>query len=175
MLRFMSDAAPPVEVPRLKTSRLLLREFRASDFEAYLESLPEIMLSRPLPDRRGAWRSFASATGLWMLNGAGWWLAEHRETESFAGMIGVFVREGFPDLEIGWSLVERFRGQGLAKEGAATALAWAFERRGAKRVIAHIDAENARSIRVAESIGLRYETDVDFYDMKTGRYAVVAP
>lgn len=172
MLRLMTDAAPPVEVPRLKTPRLLLREFRMSDFEAYVESLPEIMLSRPLPDRRGAWRSFASATGLWMLTGAGWWLVEHRETGSFAGMIGVFVREGFPDLEIGWSLVERFRGQGLAKEGAAAALAWAFERRGAKRVIAHIDADNDRSSRVAEAIGLRYETEVDFYDMKTRRYAV---
>ncbi|MBX3188635.1 MAG: GNAT family N-acetyltransferase [Labilithrix sp.] len=168
----MSEAAPPVSVPRITTRRLLLREPRKSDFPTYFEHLDDLIVATPIPDRRAAWRMFASAAGMWMLNGAGWWLVEHRETAEMTGMVGAFFRESFPDMEVGWSMIRRFRRQGLATEAAAAAAAFAFERYGVERIVAHIDADNAGSIRVAEGIGMRFETDVDFYDHPTRRYVI---
>jgi RimJ/RimL family protein N-acetyltransferase len=168
----MESRSPPVQVPRIATDRLLLRELRMSDFDEYFERIGELTTKLPLPDRRTAWRMFASSSGLWMLTGAGWWIVEHRETKTLAGTVGAFYREGFPDLEVGWSMVTRFRKQGVATEAAKAAVAWAFTRPDVRRVIAHIDADNTASRRVAEKLGMSSEGETDFYGEKTTRWAV---
>jgi RimJ/RimL family protein N-acetyltransferase len=173
----MSDVVPglTITLPRLTTQRLLLREYRTADFDAYAENMAEPEATRFLSgpvDRRTSWRMFAAASGGWVLNGAGWWALEVRETGAVVGEVGAFVREGCPDFEIGWNLYRRFWGQGFAIEGARAALDFAFEGHRARRVIAHIAAANRASIAVSQKLGMTYETDVDFFGAPIGRYAL---
>lgn len=173
---FVVHSSKTVTIPRLETPRLLLREYRSADFEAYAENMadPEVakFLSGVVADRRASRRAFMAATGCWVLDGAGWWALEDRQTGEVVGEVGAFVRETSPDFEIGWNVYRRFWRQGFAFEGARAALDFTFEFHGAKRVIAHIAASNAASVAVGQKLGLKYEMDVDFFGEPIGRYAI---
>jgi RimJ/RimL family protein N-acetyltransferase len=162
-------------IPRLTTPRLLLREYRPADFDAYAESMADPETAKFLGgtvDRRTSWRMFLAATGSWPLHGAGWWALEVRETGEVVGEVGVFVREAAPDFEIGWNLYRRFWRQGFAIEAARAALDFAFEGHRAKRVIAHIESANRASVAISEKLGMTYESEVDFFGETLGRYAI---
>jgi RimJ/RimL family protein N-acetyltransferase len=59
-----------------------------------------------------------------------------------------------PDIEIGWRFRRDAWGAGFATEAARAILDHAFGALGLAEVIADIHPENARSVRVAENIGL---------------------
>lgn len=176
----MNDRPPTLapftsSIPRLTTPRLLLREFRAEDFPAYAENSADPAATEFLSgaiDRRAAWRIFASGAGAWVIHGAGWWALEVRETGEVVGNVGAFLRETCPDFEVGWTLYRRFWGQGYGTEGAKAALAFTFESHRAKRVIAHIKGANTASVAVSQRLGMKYETDVDFFGETVGRYSI---
>jgi len=169
------DAAPVVSVPRIRTKRLLLRELRTSDFDAFAANLADPLATQYLSgvvDRRMAWRIFAASMGMWMLHGAGWWGVELEETGELVGTVGAFFRENPSDLELGWTIYRRFWGHGYASEAAAAARDFAFEHHEVRRVIAHVDASNVASVRVSQHLGMTYEGDVELYCTVTGRYAL---
>ena len=173
----MTAAASPLTftIPRIATPRLLLREARVGDFEAYAENLadPEATKFMPsAPDRRAAWRSFSAEAGSWVLHGKGWWFLELRESGEPIGNVGAFIRETATDLELGWSIFRRFWGHGYATEAARAALEFSFEGHSAKRAIAHISADNTASLGVSRKLGMKYESDVDLYGAPIGRYAI---
>ncbi len=171
----MDDAAFSVSIPRITTARLLLREYRAADFDAFAENMTDPVATQFLtrhPDRRSAWRGFTSAAGQWVVHGAGWWAAELRETGEVVGWIGAFFRETSPHLEVGWTLRPKFWRQGLATEAAKAALDYGVEKYDARRVIAHVANGNVASVRVSEKLGMSYEGDVPFFDTTVALYAV---
>lgn len=172
----MSSPAPLTAIPRLTTARLLLRELRMTDFDAYAANLADpaaTKLMGGLRDRRAAWRAFAAQTGAWFLNGGGWWAVEPREGGAIVGTVGAFFREtDAAQVELGWSLFPAHWGRGFATEAAAAALRYAFEAHDAPRVIAHIAAGNVASIAVSKHLGMKYEADVDFHGEPIGRYAI---
>jgi RimJ/RimL family protein N-acetyltransferase len=173
----MSDAAASLTftIPRLTTPRLLLREYRTADFDAFAANMAEPEATRFLSgvvDRRTSWRKFAAATGTWVLDGTGWWALELRATGEVVGEVGAFHRDGYPDFELGWNLYRRFWSQGFASEGARAALDFTFDGHRARRVVAHIKAENRASVAVSEKLGMTYERDVDFFGEPIGRYAI---
>lgn len=169
-------------VPHITTERLLLREARRADFEAYASIVMDPARPAALPpvDWRMAWRMFNAGLGQWLMDGIGHWAIEDRATGVFIGSVGAFHREPPPgpcdpaDLELGWSMVRGHRGRGLATEAARAVVAHAFDTRRAPRVVAHIDHDNPASIRVAEKLGMRYEREVAFYDERLRRYELPA-
>ena len=58
---------------------------------------------------------------------------------------------------IGYVLNRRFWGQGFATEAAEAVLGFGFDSLKMHRIFATCDAENRRSARVLEKIGMRYE------------------
>jgi RimJ/RimL family protein N-acetyltransferase len=90
-----------VIVPHVATARLLLREFRRTDFDGYAAALADPIAAQVggvAVDRRLAWRSFATGIGTWVLEGAGWWGVELVETGAMIGTVGAFFRETSPEL-----------------------------------------------------------------------------
>ncbi|KUG08129.1 GNAT family N-acetyltransferase [Solirubrum puertoriconensis] len=89
----------------------------------------------------------------------GWWtyLVVHREAQQLIGLAGF---KGRPDaegnVEIGYSLMPEYRGQGLATEVAQALVAFAFEHPDVQRVQALTLPERNASCRVLEKAGLQF-------------------
>ena len=144
-------------IPRLETERLLLRGFRLDDFEAWASFCadPEVvryLWGRPQP-RSDAWRAMAITLGHWALRGYGMWAVERKSDGAFMGRVGMINPEGWPGLEVGWTLGRPFWGQGYATEAAAVSMRYAFLTQPVDRIISCIDPQNKASQAVALRLG----------------------
>jgi RimJ/RimL family protein N-acetyltransferase len=147
-------------IPTLTTDRLILRAPRREDFApfaAFWASERSVHEGGPR-DPRGAWEDFAAGFGLWTIEDVGTWSVEDRATGTLAGVIGYFHPADFPELEIGWTVLDGFEGRGIAFEAAMAARAWGYAERGLTTLVSYIDPANARSIRLAERMGARRDT-----------------
>lgn len=161
-------------VPTLQTERLLLREHRSIDFEAFAEHTadPESMAHLSAKDRETAWRIFGLHAGLWLLHGAGWWIVELRETGQVVGTVGAFFREQSTEMEMGWHTYREFWGRGIAVEAVGAMVGHAFEVRREPSVHALISARNTPSIGVAKRLGLKYREETSLYGKAIGKYVL---
>jgi RimJ/RimL family protein N-acetyltransferase len=152
-------------VESLKTDRLILRMFRGSDLDAYAEMCGDAEVMKYLGGvpmtRSEAWRNMAMVLGHWQLCGFGLWAVEDRQSGALAGRVGCWRPEGWPGLELAWTLRRGFWGRGYATEAARAALDVAFGPLGQTHVISMIDSENLPSIRVAQRLLMRLEGQAD--------------
>jgi RimJ/RimL family protein N-acetyltransferase len=145
-----------VQVPSVETERLLLRGFRESDFEDYAAMLADPEVGRTLggvQSRTDAWRSLALISGHWALRGFGFWAVERKSDGAVLGRIGLWQPEGWPGLEVGWTLASRYWGQGYATEAGRASLDYGFRTFGVDRLISLIAPDNRRSQAVARRLG----------------------
>lgn len=152
-------------IPRLETERLILRGYRPADFEPLAAFLADPEVARfiaPAPlTREQAWRSLAASIGHWHLRGYGTWAIERKSDGAFIGRAGMMKPEGWPGLEIGWTLGRPYWGAGYATEAADAAMRYAFLTEPVERIISCIDKENVASQKVAARLGeTRGETRV---------------
>jgi len=144
-------------IPRLETERLILREWRNQDFDALAQFLADADVVRYLngtPMARGdAWRSFAGLVGHWHLRGYGMWAVERKSDGALVGRIGLHFPEGWPGLEVGWTLGRPYWGHGYASEAARASMDYGFLTQNIDRLISVINPENKASQAVAARIG----------------------
>jgi RimJ/RimL family protein N-acetyltransferase len=145
----------------LETERLLLRPFEERDLDRYAEIVadPETMryLSGQPMDRALAWRQMAMFLGHFQLRGFTHGALVEKSSGLCIGRAGLLQPEGWPGLEVGWTLHKSARGKGYATEIGRASLDHAFRVLGATRVISIIQPENVKSIRVAERLGETFE------------------
>jgi RimJ/RimL family protein N-acetyltransferase len=168
-----------IEIPSLTTERLLLRPFRDEDLDEYAAICadPEVMLylgGNPL-SRADAWRQMALFLGHWHLRGYGFWAVEERRSGAMIGRIGCWRPEGWPGLEVGWTLGREWWGKGYATEGARAVLDFAFTNLGREHVISLIHPDNRASIRVAERLGEGIEGETEIFGTRVLIYGVHRP
>ncbi len=144
-------------IPRLETERLILRELRQDDFEALASFMADPEVTRYLTGepmtRSDAWRSMATTLGHWQLRGYGIWAVERKSDGAFMGRVGLLNPEGWPGLEVGWTLGQPYWGAGYATEAARTAMNYAFLTQPVERIISVIDPDNKASQAVATRLG----------------------
>lgn len=153
-------------IPVLQTERLTLRGPRRDDFAPYAAfwASPRSVHEGGPRGERTAWEDFAAAFGLWTIEGIGCWALEERATGAFAGIVGLYHPAHFPEVEIGWTLLEAHEGRGLAAEAARAALGWTWAHTDLASLVSYIDPRNARSIRLAERLGGRRDPEAATYD-----------
>jgi RimJ/RimL family protein N-acetyltransferase len=157
-------------IPVLQTERLTLRGPQRGDFAPYVAfwAGPRSVHEGGPKDVRAAWEDFAASFGLWTMDGIGNWAVEERATGAFAGIVGLNHPAHFPEVEIGWTLMDGFEGRGFATEGARAALDWTWANTDLASLVVYVDPANERSIRVGERIGGRRDpgaTPVDAGDV----------
>jgi RimJ/RimL family protein N-acetyltransferase len=144
-------------IPQLETERLIMRGPSAADFEPFARMMADPDVARyiaPAPmERNDAWRALASAIGHWSLRGYGGWTVIRKTDGAFMGRVGMVHPEGWPGLEIGWTLDKPFWGKGYATEAASAAMRYAFLTQPVERLISNIDPENVASQAVALRLG----------------------
>ncbi|WP_298436419.1 GNAT family N-acetyltransferase [uncultured Jannaschia sp.] len=143
----------------LETERLELRVPVEADWPAHLAfGLSDRMRFTGGPtDRWGAWRSFTSMLGHWLLRGYGFWQVLEKRTGTRVGKVGVLFHDSWPEPELAWHLYDGATGKGYATEAARAARADAWNRLGLGPLMSPIDPENHASRAVAERLGARLE------------------
>lgn len=145
-----------LEGPRLETERLILRVPDAADFPAWAEFLGDEEAARHIGGAQArsiAWRSMATMTGAWLLQGFSMFSVIEKATGLWIGRLGPWMPEGWPGPEVGWGLARSAWGKGYAAEGSAAAIDWAFDTLGWDEVIHTIAPANIASRRLAERLG----------------------
>lgn len=159
----------------IETERLLLRQFRQDDIDAYAEMLSDEETMRYIGgtgDRMDAWTRMAAALGHWQLRGYGLFAVEEKTSERFIGRIGAYNPEGWPAIELGWALVPKAQGNGYATEAARSCALWMFNELKLSEIISIIHPDNSPSIRVAERLGESLKTRWRYKEVDTLVYAM---
>ena len=154
-------------IPELSSERLTLRSFEDSDVGAFCAILSDPETTRFIggPKNRAAtWLRIAGYQGHWVLRGYGQWAVVETASGRLVGRCGLWNPEGWPELEVGWTLGRDFWGRGYATEAGRAAVAWARTELGLSRIASCIHPDNARSIAVAERLGMSFDYAADLPD-----------
>lgn len=142
-----------LETPTLHTPRFLLRKLVREDTKALFPTLSNdaqcLFLSRP------AFRSEAELAD-WLTDPT-WagrsWVAVDREDGTVAGRYVAFPGRDEGVFEVGYITTIDRQGQGVARECMHALVTHLFSDAACRRVYAEIDADNASSVALAESLG----------------------
>jgi RimJ/RimL family protein N-acetyltransferase len=153
----------------LRTSRLLLREWRDDDLEPFaaMSADPEVMelLLGPY-DRAKSDRWVATARDAWRAQNFGQWVVELPGETSFIGVVGL-SRVGYeahftPAVEVAWRLTRPYWGQGIAREAARAVIEDGFYRLHLDEIVGITTPANRRSWGLMERLGMVRDVDGDF-------------
>ncbi|WP_399881189.1 GNAT family N-acetyltransferase [Streptomyces sp. BBFR51] len=154
----------------LRTDRLVLRDWRASDLDPWAAMNADPVVREYFPGVLTREQSEASVARFQAdldRRGWGWWAVEVAATGEFIGFTGLDpVEEGMPfsGVEAGWRLARTAWGHGYATEAARAAVAHAFEGLALAEVLAVTAAGNLRSRAVMSRLGMTYDPADDFDD-----------
>ena len=157
---------------RIETARLVLRDWREGDAEAFDRhtNTPAVMRwlggvksaedIREVADRLARWQEERGFT---------FWVVERKQDGAFLGFCGLKIADDsngtiLGAVEIGWRFREDSWGHGYAKEAATAALGHAFEVLEADRVVAITFNQNEGSWGLMKRLGMRRREDLDYDD-----------
>jgi RimJ/RimL family protein N-acetyltransferase len=146
-------------VPRLRTSRLLLREWRDGDLAPFaaMNADPAVaaFLSAPLT-RRESDAFVGRIIDHWRSDDYALWAVERLADGVFIGFCGLSVPSWAPEStpEIGWRLARHAWGHGYATEAAHEVVRFAFEYLELEALVSYTTVSNIRSRRVMEKLGM---------------------
>ena len=137
--------------PVLHTERLILRPPAVADLDGWATLMGDKdamrYLAGPQP-RPLAWRNLMMMAGSWALCGFGMFSVIDKASGEWLGRIGPWHPDGWPGAELGWALLPRAQGKGLAAEAAGTCLRFCFETLGWSDVVHCIDCATTRRSRL---------------------------
>jgi ribosomal-protein-alanine N-acetyltransferase len=153
----------------IETPRLYLRRWREADRAPFsrINADPRVMEFFPKRlSRRESNTLSDRVQAHFERHGFGLYAAELREERRFIGFIGLSV-PGFdahftPCVEIGWRLEAESWGRGIATEGAAAVVGYAFQALQIPELVSMAVAGNVRSTGVMEKIGMIRDPADDF-------------
>ncbi|GAC1392599.1 MAG: GNAT family N-acetyltransferase [Vulcanimicrobiaceae bacterium] len=163
----------------LQTERLLLREWQDEDLDAAHAMFGNLEVMRYIPP--GIFTRERTARSMELMNAAfrnrGYSLCAviRRADSELIGESGLQPLPDESDIEIAWMLGKPYWHQGYALEIARGVLQYGWETAGLKRIVAVIDKENSASMRVANSLGMRFEGVRRHYKRDLMQYALDCP
>lgn len=148
--------------PILETQRLRLRTFNLGDTKFIIDLLNSPGWLQFIGDRNvkteeqaltylqnGPLKSYEQ-------NGFGLSMVEKKEDATPVGMCGIIKRDNLDNPDIGFAFLPEFNGKGYGYEIASATLAYAKDQLNLPVISAIVMAENTRSIKLLEKIGLKF-------------------
>lgn len=141
-----------------ETDRLALREMTEADLDFLYEMQADEEAARFLdaPDRdRDVQRQKLTAyrQQMYSFYGFGIWIVIEKENGQNVGRVGLQMRDGFEEPELGFAVLKKYRRRGYAEEACRAVLDYAKDELELKKVRAVVDGENAKSRRLCEKLG----------------------
>ena len=164
-----------MDIPTIKTDRLVLRPFTEHDAEELHRILAQEGVLRYFPttdppplDR--VQKLIAAQLERWEEHGFGWWAVETHSHNRFIGWNGLQYLPETEEVEIGYLLDQPFWGQGLATEGARIGLSFGFDTIKLEEIIALVHPENAASQRVIVKLGMFFVAEAHYFGINVNKY-----
>ena len=162
--------------PVLRTQRLILRAPGPRDVGAFTDFVTSDrarFVGGPLTEPGRAWRTWGTMIGHWVMRGFGMFTIVRSDDDAPIGMAGPWFPDAWPEREIGWTIWSAdAEGRGYAAEAAAAARDFAFSHLGWTTAVSYIDAQNARSIALAQRLGATLDKDAEVPPPKDDGVAV---
>jgi len=153
----------------LATERLILRQWKTSDREAFarISADPRVMEFLPaVLSRQESDKLCDRIEAHLEQHGFGVYAVETRPNSLFIGFIGLsvpaFQAHFTPCVEIGWRLAFEYWGRGLATEGARAVMRYGFESLRLDEIVSFTVPANVRSRRVMQKLGMTNTAADDF-------------
>jgi 3-dehydroquinate dehydratase/shikimate dehydrogenase len=154
---------------KLKTERLILREWNAADREPFARMNADPRVMEYLGETMSQEQSDEVADRIeahFRAHGFGLCAAELAESGEFIGFIGLavptFEAAFTPCVEIGWRLAAEYWGAGFATEGARGIVRYAFEELRLLELVSFTAIRNERSRRVMAKLGMTHDATENF-------------
>jgi RimJ/RimL family protein N-acetyltransferase len=150
----------------LETERLILRRLHAGDAPFILELLNDPAWLEHIGDRGvrnvdDAQKYLANGPlEMYARLGFGLYPVERKDTGESIGLCGPLKRESLEHADLGFALLPRFRGLGLAFEAASGTMDYARNELRISRLVAITSQGNLASARLLEKLGFRFERNV---------------
>lgn len=161
------------QLPTLRTERLILRPWRASDLLPFSQINADSRVMEFYPSVMSAEESDALAEKIQkhaMEKKYGFWAIEAPGVANFIGYVGLnywnLEMSFAPCVDVGWRLGAPFWGKGYATEGAKEALRFGFEECYFSEIVAMATIYNSRSHSVMKKLGMRHDPKENFYHPK---------
>lgn len=162
-----------------ETDRLLLRRIAYADldfFAALFADVDVMQFSMGTRTREESLAWIDRVAASYAARGYGPWCIVRKSDGAPLGFCGLLDQtiDGVDEVEVGYRLAVPYWGHGFATEAAAAARDLALGTFGLSRLIALVDPQNVRSIRVAEKIGMEWSTVTLKWHRHLRVYAVAA-
>lgn len=165
-----------------ETERLIIREIHLTDVDGLFELDADPEVHRYLGNKTVTGKDqvvtlINAIRQQYIDNGIGRWAIIDRKTTEFIGWTGLkFVTEIINNhknyYDLGYRLIRRYWGQGIATETAYVSLQYAFDKIYANEVYAMADCENAGSNRILRKVGLRHIETFDHEGIEYNWYRI---
>ncbi len=165
-----------------ETERFILREILPTDVDGMfeLDSDPEVhryLGNKPLVTKDQSREIIQFVRQQYRDHGIGRWAIIDKKTNAFVGWTGLkFITERTNNhihyYDIGYRLIKKYWGQGIATETALAALDYAFETLKANEVYASASCENIGSNKILKKIGLNLVETFYYKDIKCNWYKI---
>lgn len=165
----------------VETERLTLRRFAYEDAAFVLELLNDPSFIENIADKGVRTLDDARAyladgpIASYTRHGFGLWRVGLKGDDTPVGMCGLLKRDALDDPDIGYAFLPRYAGRGYAYEAAAATMAQARDAFGLRRVVAIVNAANARSIGLLGKLGFAFEREVSMPHLDAPIPLYVAP
>lgn len=165
-----------------ETDRLILREILPTDLDAMFElhSDPEVhtfLGNKTITSRAEALHLIHFVRQQYINFGIGRWAVVDKKTSKFMGWTGLeFVTESINNhthyYDLGYRLLKKHWGQGIATESAFASLEYAFDQLNIEEVFARADSNNIGSNNVLEKVGMKYIEPFDLDGVQHNWYKI---
>ena len=165
-----------------ETERLILREILPTDVDGFfeLDSDPEVhryLGNKPISRKEQAAEVIHFIRQQYIEHGIGRWAIIDKKSDDFIGWTGLkFVTELINNhknyYDLGYRLVKKYWGKGIATETALASLNYAFHELNLPRVFAIADCENIASNTVLKKAGLKFIESFDYDGTKHNWYKI---
>jgi [ribosomal protein S5]-alanine N-acetyltransferase len=165
-----------------ETNRLLLRELLPEDVDGLFEMDcdPEVhryLGNNPIQTKEQAAEMIQFIRQQYIDNGIGRWAMIDKQTNNFLGWAGLKlmtepINNHINYLDLGYRLMRKYWGLGIATEAARASLAYAFDKLPAKEVYAITEIGNTASNNVLLKAGLHFIEPFDYKEFKLNWYKI---
>lgn len=166
----------------VETKRLILREILPTDIDGLfeLDSDPEVhkyLGNKPVKDKKQIVDIINFIRQQYIDNGIGRWAIIDKKTNDFIGWTGLKLVTELTNnhqnyYELGYRLIKKYWGQGIATETALASLEFAFNKLKTDEVYAIADYKNDGSNKILQKVGLQLIETFDLNGIKHNWYKI---